>query len=81
MKILKMMIYKVFKRICRIKTYIQHIQKFNKKKELSETKNCCDPEFKDLACAEISGLEERLQIQEQTLQLLLLPKDINDNDQ
>ena len=72
---------KFSKEYAELKPIYEHIQKFNKtKKELSEAKELFhDPEFKDLACDEVSKLEERLQNQELTLQLLLLPKDVNDN--
>ena len=72
---------KFSKEYAELKPIYEHIQKFNKIKiELSEAKELFhDPEFKDLACDEVSKLEERLQNQEQSLQVLLLPKDINDN--
>ena len=59
----------------------EKIQEFKKiKNELSEAKELFnDPEFKDLAGDEVSKLEERLIIQDKELQLLLLPKDVNDN--
>ena len=70
---------KFSKEYAELKPIYEHIQKFNKtKKELSEAKELFhDPEFKDLASDEVSRLEERLQNQEQSLQLLLLPKDVN----
>ena len=72
---------KFSKEYAELKPIYEQIQKFNNiKRELSEAKELFhDPEFKDLACDEVSKLEERLQNQEKTLQLLLLPKDINDN--
>ncbi len=64
-----------------LKPIYEHIQEVTKiKNELSEAKELFyDPEFKDLACDEVSRLEERLFIQEKKLQFLLIPKDINDN--
>ena len=64
-----------------LKPIYEHINEFNKtQRELNEAKELLnDPEFKDLACDEVSKLQERLHNQERTLQLLLLPKDINDN--
>ena len=72
---------KFSKEYAELKPIYEHIQKFNKIKiELSEAKELFhDPEFKDLAYDEVSKLEERLQNQELSLQLLLLPKDVNDN--
>ncbi len=72
---------KFSKEYAEIKPIYEHIQEYNKtKKELTEAKELFnDPELKDLAFDEVSKLEEKLQNQEQNLQLLLLPKDINDN--
>ena len=64
-----------------LKPIFEHIQEFTKiKKELSEAKELFyDPEFKNIAGDEVSRLEENLLKQEKHLQLLLIPKDINDN--
>ena len=72
---------KFSKEYAELKPIYEKIQEFNKiKKELSEAKELFnDPEFKDLAGDEVSKLEERLIIQDKELQLLLLPKDVNDN--
>ena len=72
---------KFSKEYAELKPIYEKIQEFNKiKNELSEAKELCnDPEFKDLAGDEVSKLEERLIIQDKELQLLLLPKDVNDN--
>ena len=72
---------KFSKEYAELKPIYEKIQEFNKiKNELSEAKELFnDPEFKDLAGDEVSKLEERLIIQDKELQLLLLPKDVNDN--
>ena len=72
---------KFSKEYSELKPIYEKIQEFNKiKNELSEAKELFnDPEFKDLAGDEVSKLEERLIIQDKELQLLLLPKDVNDN--
>ena len=72
---------KLSKEYAELKPVYEKIQEFNKiKNELSEAKELFnDPEFKDLAGDEVSKLEERLIVQDKELQLLLLPKDINDN--
>ena len=72
---------KFSKEYAELKPIYEKIQEFNKiKNELAEAKELFnDPEFKDLAGDEVSKLEERLIIQDKELQLLLLPKDVNDN--
>ena len=72
---------KFSKEYAELKPIYEKIQEFNKiKNELSEAKELFnDPEFKDLAGDEVSKLEERLIVEDKELQLLLLPKDINDN--
>ena len=72
---------KFSKEYAELKPIYEKIQEFNKiKNELYETKELFnDPEFKDLAGDEVLKLEERLIIQDKELQLLLLPKDVNDN--
>ncbi len=72
---------KFSKEYAELKPIYEKIQEFNIiKKELSEAKELFnDPEFKDLAGDEVSKLEERLIIHDKELQLLLLPKDVNDN--
>ena len=72
---------KFSKEYAELKPVYEKIQEFNKiKNELSEAKELFnDPEFKDLAGDEVSKLEERLIVEDKELQLLLLPKDINDN--
>ena len=72
---------KLSKEYAELKPVYEKIQEFNKiKNELSEAKELFnDPEFKDIAGDEVSKLEERLIVQDKELQLLLLPKDINDN--
>ena len=72
---------KFSKEYSELKPIYEKIQEFKKiKNELSEAKELFnDPEFKDLAGDEVSKLEERLIIQDKELQLLLLPKDVNDN--
>ena len=72
---------KFSKEYAELKPIYEKIQEFKKiKNELSEAKELFnDPEFKDLAGDEVSKLEERLIIQDKELQLLLLPKDVNDN--
>ena len=72
---------KFSKEYAELKPIYEKIQVFNKiKNELSEAKELFnDPEFKDLAGDEVLKLEERLIIQDKELQLLLLPKDVNDN--
>ena len=72
---------KFSKEYAELKPIYEKIQEFNKiKNELSEAKELFnDPEFKDLAGDEVSKLEERLITQDKELQLLLLPKDVNDN--
>ena len=72
---------KFSKEYAELKPIYEKIQEFNKiKNELSEAKELfSDPEFKDLAGDEVSKLEERLIVEDKELQLLLLPKDINDN--
>ena len=72
---------KFSKEYAELKPIYEKIQEFNKlKNELFEAKELFkDPEFKDLAGDEVSKLEERLIIQDKELQLLLLPKDVNDN--
>ena len=72
---------KFSKEYAELKPIYEKIQEFNKiKNELSEAKELfSDPEFKDLAGDEVLKLEERLIIQDKELQLLLLPKDVNDN--
>ncbi len=72
---------KFSKEYAELKPIYEKIQVFNKiKNELAEAKELFnDPEFKDLAGDEVSKLEERLIIQDKELQLLLLPKDVNDN--
>ena len=72
---------KFSKEYAELKPIYEKIQEFNKiKNELSEAKELFnDPEFKDLAGDEVSKLEERLIIHDKELQLLLLPKDVNDN--
>ena len=72
---------KLSKEYAELKPIYEKIQEFNKiKNELSEAKELFnDPEFKDLAGDEVSTLEERLIRQDKEIQLLLLPKDVNDN--
>ena len=72
---------KFSKEYAELKPIYEKIQEFNKiKSELSEAKELVnDPEFKYLAGDEVSNLEERLIIKDKELQLLLLPKDVNDN--
>ena len=72
---------KFSKEYAELKPIYEKIQELKKiKNELSEAKELFnDPEFKDLAGDEVSKLEERLIIQDKELQLLLLPKDVNDN--
>ena len=72
---------KFSKEYAELKPIYEKIQEFNKiKNELSEAKELfSDPEFKDLAGDEVLKLEERLIVQNKELQLLLLPKDVNDN--
>ena len=72
---------KFSKEYSELKPIYEKIQEFKKiKNELSEAKELFnDPEFKDLAGDEVSKLEKRLIIQDKELQLLLLPKDVNDN--
>ncbi len=72
---------KFSKEYAELKPIYEKIQEFNKiKNELSEAKELFnDPEFKDLAGDEVSKLEERLIVEDKELQLLLLPKDVNDN--
>ena len=72
---------KFSKEYAELKPIYEKIQVFNKiKNELSEAKELFnDPEFKDLAGDEVSKLEQILIIQDKELQLLLLPKDVNDN--
>ena len=72
---------KFSKEYAELKPIYEKIQVFNKiKNELSEAKELFnDPEFKDLAGDEVSKLEERLITEDKELQLLLLPKDVNDN--
>ena len=72
---------KFSKEYAELKPIYEKIQVFNKiKNELSEAKELFnDPEFKDLAGDEVSKLEERLITQDKEIQLLLLPKDVNDN--
>ena len=72
---------KFSKEYSELKPIYEKIQEFKKiKNELSEAKELFnDPEFKDLAGDEVSKLEERLIIHDKELQLLLLPKDVNDN--
>ena len=72
---------KFSKEYAELKPIYEKIQEFNKiKNELSEAKELFnDPEFKDLAGDEVSKLEERLITQDKEIQLLLLPKDVNDN--
>ena len=72
---------KFSKEYAELKPIYEKIQEFKKiKNELSEAKELFnDPEFKDLAGDEVSKLEERLITQDKELQLLLLPKDVNDN--
>ena len=72
---------KLSKEYAELKPIYEKIQEFNKiKNELSEAKELFnDPEFKDLAGDEVSKLEERLITQDKEIQLLLLPKDVNDN--
>ena len=72
---------KFSKEYAELKPIYEKIQEFTKiKNELSEAKELFnDPEFKDLAGDEVSKLEERLIVEDKELQLLLLPKDVNDN--
>ena len=72
---------KFSKEYAELKPIYEKIQELKKiKNELSEAKELFnDPEFKDLAGDEVSKLEERLIIHDKELQLLLLPKDVNDN--
>ena len=72
---------KFSKEYAELKPIYEKIQEFNKiKNEISEAKELFnDPEFKDLAGDEVSKLEERLITEDKELQLLLLPKDVNDN--
>ncbi len=72
---------KFSKEYSELKPIYEKIQEFKKiKNELSEAKELFnDPEFKDLAGDEVSKLEERLITQDKEIQLLLLPKDVNDN--
>ncbi len=72
---------KFSKEYAELKPIYEKIQELKKiKNELSEAKELFnDPEFKDLAGDEVSKLEERIIIQDKELQLLLLPKDVNDN--
>ena len=72
---------KFSKEYAELKPIYEKIQEFNKiKNELSEAKELFnDPEFKDLAGDEVSKLEERLITEDKELQLVLLPKDVNDN--
>ena len=72
---------KFSKEYSELKPIYEKIQEFKKiKNELSEAKELFnDPEFKDLAGDEVSKLEERLIVEDKELQLLLLPKDVNDN--
>ena len=72
---------KFSKEYAELKPIYEKIQEFNKiKNELAEAKELFnDPEFKDLAGDEVSKLEERLITQDKEIQLLLLPKDVNDN--
>ncbi len=72
---------KFSKEYAELKPIYEKILEFNKiKKELSEARELFyDPEFKNIAGEEVSKLEERLLVQDKELQLLLLPKDTNDN--
>ncbi len=72
---------KFSKEYSELKPIYDHIQQLQKiKLELSQAKELfSDPEFRDLAGNEVFNLEQKLKVQENKLQLLLLPKDVNDN--
>ena len=72
---------KFSKEYSELKPIFENIQQLEKVKlELLEAKELFnDPEYKELAGDEVSKLESKIKIKEEEIQLLLLPKDINDN--
>ena len=72
---------KFSKEYSELKPIFENIQQLEKVKlELLEAKELFnDPEYKELAGDEVSKLEGKIKIKEEEIQLLLLPKDINDN--
>ena len=72
---------KFSKEYSELKPIFENIKQLEKVKlELLEAKELFnDPEYKELAGDEVSKLEGKIKIKEEEIQLLLLPKDINDN--
>ena len=72
---------KFSKEYSELKPIFENIKQLEKVKlELLEAKELFnDPEYKELAGDEVSKLESKIKIKEEEIQLLLLPKDINDN--